>query len=308
LSLLVGAFVVALSATACIGGPPAPPPPPNVVVFGDSNAWGIGCSLGDDAGYGASWCAPQGGVSARNETEGTCSINTNVALLYNGGASPALCSDWASKWPGILDETQPKLVILNTGGWEIVDRWTNFPAGPNCSQGLQPSVAYNCPPPDQQWGDTAPPAALDAAKNAYTSQLNAAIDLFRTKGAKVLVVNSPYYAPTEAQVPGLALVWYESDSQTQPANWSPPNVNVQYRWGHTKIDEFNTAVQEVVNARDPNNVKLFDLNAITSYQGQYAETIGDVQMREQDHVHLSQAAFQQVIMPAMLPVIQQMLS
>lgn len=313
LSLLVGALIVALSATACIGGPPPPPLPPNVVVFGDSNAWGIGCSLGDDGGLGTSPdfpCTPQGGVSARNATEGTCSITPNVALLYNQFALPALCSDWASKWPGILDETQPKVVILNTGGWEIVDRWTNFPAGPNCAQTQQP-LAYNCPAPDLQWGDEVTPGLLAKAEDAYKAQLNAAIDLFRSKGARVLVVNSPYYGPTEAQVPGLALVWYESNSLTQPANWTAPNVNVTYRSGHTKIDEFNATLKTVVDQRaaaDPGNVKFFDLQSIVSPDGDYTDTINGVTVREPDHVHFSHAAYQQFIMPNLLPVIQQMLS
>ncbi len=313
-SFLVSALVVALAAVACVGtqpGPPPPPQPPNVVVFGDSNAWGIGCSLGDDAGLGTNPdfpCTPQGGVSARNETEGTCSITTNVALLYNHLALPALCNDWASKWPGILDETAPKVVILNTGGWEIVDRWSTFPAGPNCSQTSPPDAAYNCPEPDLQWGGDQTKST--AAENAYKAQLNAAIDLFRSKGAKVLVVNSPYYAPQEAQVPGLALVWYEAYPQAQPANWSPANANVSYRNSKTKIDEFNTTLKSAVDQRtatDP-NVQFFDLWSLVSPNGQYSDVVNGVVAREQDHVHFSHDAYQFIIMPALLPVIQQMLS
>ena len=184
------------------------------------------------------------------------------------------------------------------GGWEIVDRWSTFPSGPSCST----NNAFNCDEPDLQWGGD--PTKLTAAKNAYEDQLNAAIDLFRAKGAKVLVVNSPYYAPTEAQIPAVP-VWYEPYSPTAPANWIAPNGDpaYTYRSSKTKIDQFNAAVQEVVAQRDPAFVQPFDLWALVSPNGQY-----DPSNREADRVHLTQAAFQNIILSNLLPVIQQMLS
>src|SRR2546429_532129 len=125
LSLLACGVVVALTASGCFGAPPPTDPHRDVVVFGDSNADGIGCLLGDPSSYG--------------------------------------------------------------------------------------------------------PAAT-----RYRSQLQATINLFRSRGAKVLVLNSPYYAPAEPQVPGVP-VWYErypNDGGSGTAgleDWVAPNANLTYR-------------------------------------------------------------------------------
>src|SRR5262249_56073662 len=95
-----------------------------------------------------------------------------IAYRASGG-------DWCSRGPGVLDQGTPRLVILSTGGWEINDRWINFPSAPNCST----ADAYNCPAPDYQWGD---PSTYTAAAQRYGTQLAAAINLFRSRGAKVL--------------------------------------------------------------------------------------------------------------------------
>jgi hypothetical protein len=329
LSLLVGAAVIALGAGACIPSPPPPPSPHrDVVVFGDSNAWGIGCSLGDAGDIPTDPpfpCTPQPDFSVRNETQGACSITGGLALLYDHPAVAPLCSDWASQWPGILDERTPKLVVLNTGGWEIVDRWLPFPSASGCST----SDAYNCPAPNLQWGN---PADFNVAASRYTGQLTAAIDLFRSKGAKVLVLNSPYYAPQEPQVPGIADVWYEPYSASAPANWSAPNANVSYRSSKEKIDEFNAMLKATVDAKsatDP-GVQFFDLWKHVSPQDangvqgpsdaacpapnetKYPPTgcPGEaIELRESfDHIHFTYDGYRLVIMPYVLNAIRQMLT
>ena len=310
LSLLAGALVVVLSATACFGSPPPPPDPHrDVVVFGDSNAWGIGCSLGDPGDLAATNepfpCTPQS-FSVENSTEGGCSIMGGVTLLYDRVAIPPSCSDWPSKWAGILDETTPKLVILNTGGWEIVDRWLNFPNGCN------PGNAYDCSAPDLQWGD---PNNFGPAAAQYRSQLLSAISLFRSRGAKVLVVNSPYYAPTEPQVPGVP-VWYErypndgGSGAQGVADWVAPNTNLQYRPSKLKTDEFDTTLKAALDANYANdqNVKFFDLWSIVSPNGEYSDYVNGILVRGPDHGHFNYDGYRYVIMPALLPVIQNMLA
>lgn len=332
LSLPICGVVVALLAGACFGGPAPPPPPPSphrdVVVFGDSNAWGIGCSLGHSGTAGGSPpfpCSPQS-FSVSNESLGACTIAGGTTLLYNRTAIPPSCSNWASSWPGILDERTPKLVILSTGGWEIVDRWVTFPSASDCSA----VNAYNCPAPDYQWGD-ANPSNVAVAKNRYTSQLVGAVNLFLSRGAKVLVTNSPYYAPQEAQVPGLADVWYEAYPAAQPSNWDAANANITYRSSKVKTEQFNAAVKAALDqnfAANP-NVKFFDLWQHVSPvdPGTTAPAYSDsqcpapneknwpttcagqaVEARGPDHGHFAYEGYQRVIMPYLLPKIQEMLA
>ena len=326
LSLLVSGIVVALIAVACVPPPPPPTPHRDVVVFGDSNGWGIGCSIGDTGDIATNPpfpCTPQS-FSTKNETLGACSIMGGQALLYNGLALSPSCTDWASSWPAMLDERTPKLVILSTGGWEIIDRWLTLP--PGCSA----FNAATCPAPDLQWGGDA--GKLAAAQARYSSQLLAAINLFRSKGAKVLVTNSAYYAPTEPQVPGLGAVWYEAYPAAKPANWDAPNVNVTYRPSKLKIEQFNASVKSTIDQNFPGdpNVQLFDLwqrvspvdpgTAAPAYsdfscgapnEKQWPPSFcpgAQITQREPDHGHFSFEGYRDVIMPYLLPKIQQMLA
>jgi hypothetical protein len=336
LSLLICGVVVALLAGACV--PTKPPPPPedphrDVVLFGDSNAWGIGCKLGDDGIAGGQPpfpCTGQADFSAKNEAIGTCSIAGGLALLYsNRIAYPPSCADWADTWPGVLAHRTPRLVILSTGGWEITDRWINFPSAPNCST----AGAYNCPAPDYQWGD---PNDYVSAAQRYGTQLVGAIGLFRSWGAKVLVVNSPYYAPREAQLPGDIPVWYErypdDGGSGTPGldNWVAPNVHLTYRPSEVKTDQFNQTVADVIAAINDPNVRLFDLWERVSpvNPATQDEEYNDfscfppneklwpqtscpgsmMQARGPDHGHFEEATYINVIMPYLYPVIRSMLS
>lgn len=328
LSLPICGVVVALVAGACFGGPPPPPSPHrDVVVFGDSNAWGIGCSLGDPGEFARDPpfpCTPQS-FSVKNETAGACTIAGGTALLYNRAAINPSCYDWANRWPAVLDERTPNLVILNTGGWEIVDRWVNFPSGPGCSTGN----AFNCPAPDYQWGG----ADFTTAANRYTSQLVGAVNLFRSRGAKVLVVNSPYYAPVEPQVPGIADVWYEAYPSAQPSNWNPANANITYRSSKLKTEQFNTTLKAALDLNFANDtgVRLSNLWEHVSPvdPGTMAPAYNDflcpypnekkwpqtfcpsqaVRARSEfDHGHFDYDGYRFVIMPYLLPEIQSMLS
>jgi hypothetical protein len=332
-SLPVAGVVVALVAGACVG-PTKPPPPPedphrDVVLFGDSNADGIGCVLGDPSGEPPFPCTGQPDFSAQNESTGACSIAGGLTLLYLRWAYPPGCHDWASTWPGILAERTPRLVILGTGGWEITDRWINFPSAPGCST----SDAFNCPAPDYQWGD---PNNHGPAAQRYGTQLAAAIGLFRSWGAKVLVLSSPYYAPVEPQVPGVVDVWYErylDDGGTGTPgvdDWVAPNTHLTYRPSEVKTDQFNATVEAVIAAINDPNVRFFDLwervspvnpatqdeeyndfSCFPPNEKLWPQTScpGSAMLaRGLDHGHFEHAAYVNVIMPYLYPVIRSMLS
>jgi hypothetical protein len=342
-------FVVALVVTGCVPGPvkePGPPPPPpsphrDVVMFGDSNGWGIGCYLGHEGIASASRtplpCIPQPDFSTQNESLGACTIAGGTSLLYNRQTIAPSCANWRSSWPGILTERTPRLVVLSTSGWEISDRWINFPPGCN------PFNAHNCAEPDYQWGsiDANDAALLQATKARYQGELSDAIALFRSRGAEVLVTNSPYYAPDEPQVPGLADWWYEryqddgGSGTPGYADWVAPNMHLSYRPSERKTDQFNAAVKEVVDQAAANNpagtVQLLDLWDVTSplnpgtndreyndyscgpsnktqwpQNGCPASTI---QQRDlADHGHFTQDGYERLVMPVVFTRVRQMLS
>jgi hypothetical protein len=344
LSFLITVSLVTVIAAACIGGPPPPPPDQgphrDVVLFGDSNGWGIGCYLGHEGIAGVSStplpCDPQPDFSTDNEALGACTIAGGQTLLYNHMVISPSCANWRDAWPGILDERTPKLVVLSTGGWEINDRWINFPSG--CST----FDASNCPAPDYQWGRPDNDPVQQATKARYQGELRDAIALFRSKGAKVLVTNSPYYDPYEAQVPGLSDWWYErypndgGSGDPVRADWIKPNVNLTYRPSRLKTDQFNAAVKQVVDQAIASNpagtVQFFDLwdktspspdNPPTQHReyndfscgaqnyAQWPQTFcpgSMIQQREADHGHFSAGGYEQVIMPFVFPQVRQMLS
>jgi hypothetical protein len=342
LSLLISVVFIALIVGACFGGPPPPPPPPpsdhrDVVMFGDSNGWGIGCLLGHEGIAQAGPplpCNPQPDFSTQNESLGACTIAGGQTLLYNRQVIAPSCANWRSSWPGILDLRTPELVVISTGGWEITDRWINFP--PGCPSGN----AFNCPAPDYQWG-AASGAALDAARNRYQGELRDAIALIRSRGAKVLVLNSPYYDPDEAQVPGLSDWWYErypDDGGTgDPArdDWVAPNVNLTYRPSEVKTDQFNAALKAVVDQAAANNpagtVQFIDLWDITSphnpgtndkeYNDYFCAPPNNelwpqtscpgsmIQQRDlADHGHFTGEGYEGLVMPFVFPKVREMLN
>jgi hypothetical protein len=258
---LTGALAVAtLVLAACVGGPPPPPPtdPHDVLVVGDSISFSFACGLGDDAGSGQSCPAP-GGITTKSDVVGGCTISGGTILLYNGTTVDTYgCDDWPSKWAADADMFTPKVVVIVTSGWEIMDRWSG---GPN---GL----------PDRQWGGgtaNAPDGPAQAASSAYQANLTAAINLFRQRGAKVVVANSAYVNPPVPEFPPgtpgapdfLINAWYEryplTNTTTPPDIWNPPIAGMTYRPSKTKVEQFNNAITNVVNQfGDPGSVLKFN--------------------------------------------------
>ena len=253
-SLIAVAALATLVLAACVGGPPPPPPtdPHDVLVVGDSISFSFACALGDDNGSGQSCPAP-GGITTKSDVVGGCTISGGTILLYNGQtASTYGCDDWPTKWASDADMFTPKVVVIVTSGWEIMDRWSGGPSGV----------------PDRQWGGNDP----SAARSAYMANLSGAINLFRQRGAKVVVANSAYMNPPEPQFPSgtagapdfLINAWYErypddGNAGPTPPPWEAPIAGMTYRPSKIKVDQFNNAITSVVNSfGDPGNVLKFD--------------------------------------------------
>ena len=235
-------------------------------MVGDSLSYSFGCVLGDDAGSGDP-CPAQSGFTTRNAHLGACNISGGTLLAYNGGILDTYsCSDWPSSLAALADEYQPKVVVISTSGWEIVDRWGSYPGG------CDPLYGGDCPvPPDLQWGGS----DYTAARDNYAAHLAAAINLFKAHGVDhVLVANAPYVAPPQPFFVSGIPTWYERYQSSQ-GDWVPPShaPGYAYRPSKAKIEQLNTTVASVVSGFGGNGVALFDAYSHFSPGGAYSSLI-----------------------------------
>jgi hypothetical protein len=279
--LVAGVALSVGTLAACIGPPPPSTDPHDVLVVGDSVSFSFGCVLGDTIpGFDPSGCPVRNGYTTHNESSGACTITPGTVLAYTGGTAAAPNCDTAPDaqnrtWAQAADQFTPKVVVINTAGWEVVDRWINC-----CNA-----------PPDAQWGGPTngpPNDAYHTAAGYYSNELYQAIQMFRSKGAKVLVANAPYIAPPQPEPPpdqvpaGLGCTWWEPYPNSAPMSsgpdctgnatagsggaWRPPpGSGVSYRSSRTKVDQFNNIVNGVLTNPDPSfgfgsdpNVKSFN--------------------------------------------------
>ncbi len=257
-SIVAGLALLAIAVAACNPTkppPPPPPPPPNVDVLlvGDSVGFGVGCMLGDNGPDDGQNCPPQPGFSTFNGYLGACAVAEGQILLYNHTAVEGNCnaptSDATSLWPAAVDAVDAELVVIVTGGWEIVDRWGSLPPG------CDPTSVFFCSEADHQFGDSG--VFLTNAINNYKNEMKAVITAMQNTASspKVLLLNSPYVAP---DAPDPSNVWYEAYPQVQPGNWFPANQNTLYKPSEDKIDDLNVAVAAVVAELNSPEVELFN--------------------------------------------------
>lgn len=245
------------------GGGPPPTDPRDVLVVGDSVSYSFGCALGDTLpGVDPANCPQSPDYSAKNFSVGACTIYPANALLYNGGSAPvpncntAPAGSEQRTWSQAADYYVPKVVIINTGGWDIVDRWLGDIVGP----------------PNSQWGGNTNTQEYSNAAVYFSAALYNAITDFRNHGAKVVVAYQPYANPPQPEPPpggstppGLECSWWEPDPPappvaqgngnlnplTCPGPWQSPCCGVTYRSGHAKFDQFNMIVNQVLTNPDP---------------------------------------------------------
>ncbi|HMF03240.1 MAG TPA: hypothetical protein VKH17_00385 [Acidimicrobiia bacterium] len=278
--LAAGVLLSVGTLAACIGGPPPPPPtdPHDVLVVGDSVAFAFGCVLGDTiTGDTQTSCPARPGYTTKNMAIGACTTYGTQVLLYNTGtASVPNCDTTPAgndnmTWTQAADFFVPKVVIINTAGWEIVDRWDGDTSGaPNDQWGASGCSIQN--PCNQQYQNAAV---------GYTNALFSAISAFRSRGAKVIVATSPYEdglapEPDPATTPpGLGCSWWEPYPPSPPTAsggnctgnaqagtggaWRAPFPGLTYRSGRTKLDQLNEATAFVKSQyfNGDSNVRIF---------------------------------------------------
>jgi hypothetical protein len=206
-------------------------------------------------------CPARSGYSTRNESSGACTITPGITALYNRGTATAPnCNTVAGvrnrTWAEAASHFVPKVVVINTAGWEVVDRWINS--------------APTSTVPDAQWGGptNGPPTdEYHTAAAYYSSELYNAIKTFRSVGAKVLVTIAPYFDPPEPlpqpstlppDLQSLACTWWEPYGATPPSSsgecssgpWQSP-FGASYRRSKVKTDQLIGIVNQVLTTADP---------------------------------------------------------
>ncbi len=149
---------------------PATPPPGltgagrvRVLLLGDSLALTLGSGLGKDASAF--------GVDLDNGAQVGCDLDPDSTVRFQGITTKTAqgCADWPATWAAEVRRTDPDVVALELGRWEVTDRLI-----------------------DGHWSTVGQPAW----DHLYASELSRAIRVLSAHGAKVVVFTLPYIAQT----------------------------------------------------------------------------------------------------------------
>jgi peptidoglycan/LPS O-acetylase OafA/YrhL len=211
----------------------------------------VGDSLSLTVGYWMSPYAAQHGVVLRGRPLEGCGLATAVPYDLHGTPTYPLapCADWPTIWRSEVNDLHPQVVALVIGWWETMDRMY---------QG--------------RWQHLGDPA-FDAYE---TSQLQKAVAVLSSGGARVALMTAPYFDSGE-QLDGQP--WDEDD---------PARVNI-----------LNRMIKSVA-AEHPGVVSVVPLHKYLDPQGHFTWTINGQTVRFPDGVHTTQAAGT-LLAPKILP-------
>jgi peptidoglycan/LPS O-acetylase OafA/YrhL len=194
-----------------------------VAVFGDSVAWTM-----------MRYLPPTPGLSFTNYTTIGCGIARGGPYRYVGETlnQKPECDAWPARWSQRISHERPDVVLLIVGRWEIVDRvnegdWTHI-------------------------GDDAYDAYL-------RGELQRALDILSSTGARVVVTTEPYNRRGER-----------------------PDGSVYPEDQPERADRWNALLRSVIGKRP--DVTLLDLNEKLCPNGYYTNKVDGIKMRI-DGVH-----------------------
>jgi len=232
----------ALQRSGAYGGRPV-----RLLILGDSIALtlGMGLSVRSRSQYG---------VSVSDHGSLGCDLDPGLQVFIAGSAGPATqgCALWRGLWPFVVAQDRPQVVALGLGRWEVADHLF-----------------------DGQWVHIGEPAW----DQHLTADLQSAVAIFHSIGARVVLFTMPYVDPSDRQPDGMP--W----SENAPA----------------RTQAYNALVRQVARD-DPREVSVIDLNRMLSRNGVYTASLDGVHVRWPDGVHIS-AAGGQLLQREILPVI-----
>ncbi|MCV7205381.1 acyltransferase family protein [Mycolicibacterium peregrinum] len=214
-----------------VGPPPAlPPGTQTVAVFGDSVAWTLMRYLPATPGFHFSDYTTIGCGIARGGPYRSAGETLN---------QKPECDSWPERWAQRIAHDRPQTVLLMIGRWEVVDR---------------------------TWHGRWMHVGNDAYDAYLKGELQRALDILSSTGARVVVTTAPYNRRGE-----------RSDGTLYPED--QPG----------RVQAWNAMLRNVVGQRP--NVSVLDFNAKLNPDGKYTAKIDGVRMRS-DGVHPTSEAVQ----------------
>jgi hypothetical protein len=222
------------------------PHPVRLLVLGDSIVLTLGMGLSVDS-------RQHYGVSLTDDATVGCDLDPHLQVFTSGAAGPATpgCDNWRALWPFLIGGQRPQVVALGLGRWEIADHLL-----------------------DGRWVHIGEPAW----DGHLTADLQSAVTILHSFGAKVVLFTMPYVDPSDRQPDGLP--W----SENTPA----------------RVQAYNALVRQVARAH-PGVVSVLDLNRMLSPGGVYTASVSGVHVRAKDGIHISEGGgelLQRQILPA----------
>jgi putative hemolysin len=282
------AIVVAIACLAAAGAVPSAAgasatqskPKLKVLVLGDS----VGQGLADKA------LSKDKRVEVVNAATVNCTISGGTLESYKDGTVIGQgCEDWRTAWPPLVQQNQPDIVLVWTGGWEIVDRWFDDPPGVGLpSTILQPDFAQH---------------VADAHKEAAS--------LLSVGGAKVVFTTMQYADPPHAYpeppgVNGISEIWWEPyGPDTPPPAWVPPLPGQPFVGSKHKTDALN---EIRLGLAKQGAITVYDLNKFVSPKGVFTDKLKGKPARDTDRSHFNVAGYKLItawLVPKLLKTAKQ---
>jgi hypothetical protein len=206
--------------------------PVRLLVLGDSIAMTLGMGLSVDA-------RQEYGVSVTDDATVGCDLDPQLQVFTSDAAGPATpgCDNWRGLWPFLVAGQRPQVVALGLGRWEVTDHLL-----------------------DGRWVHIGEPAW----NQHLTADLQSAITILHSFGAKVVLFTMPYLDPSARQPDG------------QPYSENTP----------ARVRAYNALVRQVAATR-PGVVSVIDLNRMLSPSGVYSASLSGVDVRSSDGIHIS---------------------
>ena len=206
--------------------------PVRLLVLGDSIAMTLGMGLSVEA-------REQYGVTVTDDATVGCDLDPQLQVFTSGAEGPATpgCDNWRGLWPFVVAQQRPQVVALGLGRWEVADHLLNG-----------------------HWVHIGEPAW----NQHLTDDLQSAITILHSFGAKVVLFTMPYVDPS-----------------THQANGQPWSENTPAR-----TQAYNTLVRQVAAAH-PGVVSVIDLNRMLSPAGVYTASVSGIDVRSSDGIHVS---------------------